>query len=416
MNPTNPPIMPTTDDPRAWAEYSRLFSRWAWELDRYVKTLPTSSSGGGGGVTTVTASSPLASSGGATPNISISAGSAASDILLWSGAAWTANARQTGINSLTDIAGSTSGDVFYYNGTNALFATKLTANVAPAQSWFYGGGENGSFDFDGTNTYATYASKSGNNYTLIRNIYASSITVQNGCRLIGGAFGVYCNGTIDTKTSGSVDCNGGDAALSAAGTGWTAFYYGATNLSLAGTAGTQTGAPSAPTGATLSPITGNSGSGGSSPSGAGAAGVARATGPTNTQGSDDLMSAMMGIFHLRTCTGAAFNGGWGGGGARGEVGTPGGGGGGGGGGMGVFAKSITGGGTISCNGGAGGTMASGTNVGGGGGGTGGLLIVVTSSLGSSVTVSANGGAGGTGRGSGGNGTAGAAGLYKIIYA
>lgn len=48
------------------------------------------STGGGGGVSSVSATSPLASTGGADPNISISAGSSSGELLTWGGASWSA--------------------------------------------------------------------------------------------------------------------------------------------------------------------------------------------------------------------------------------------------------------------------------------------------------------------------------------
>lgn len=62
-----------------------------------------SAGGGGGGVTAVTASAPLASSGGATPDVSLTAGMAPGDVLTWSGAAWSAaQPSSPGITGLTN--------------------------------------------------------------------------------------------------------------------------------------------------------------------------------------------------------------------------------------------------------------------------------------------------------------------------
>lgn len=76
-----------------------------------------SSGGGGGAVNSVTASAPLASSGGANPDISISAGTAPGDTLTWNGAAWVATAPTAGAGLITDSftsgAGITAGQVVY---------------------------------------------------------------------------------------------------------------------------------------------------------------------------------------------------------------------------------------------------------------------------------------------------------------
>ncbi len=75
--------------------------------------------GSGGGVTSVTASAPLASSGGATPDISLSAGSSAGDVLTWNGASWTGSA--PAVTGITELG----GDVIAGPGTglqNAIVA------------------------------------------------------------------------------------------------------------------------------------------------------------------------------------------------------------------------------------------------------------------------------------------------------
>jgi len=64
---------------------------------------------GGGGVTAVTASAPLLSSGGATPDISITNGTAPGDVLTWNGAAWVAAAGGAPALSAVLAVGNTSG-------------------------------------------------------------------------------------------------------------------------------------------------------------------------------------------------------------------------------------------------------------------------------------------------------------------
>jgi hypothetical protein len=68
--------------------------------------------GGGGGVTSVTASAPLASSGGATPDISISAGTTPGDVMTWDGANWAGAAPAGGVWSKTgtELSPATAGD------------------------------------------------------------------------------------------------------------------------------------------------------------------------------------------------------------------------------------------------------------------------------------------------------------------
>lgn len=73
--------------------------------------------GGGGAVNAVTASPPLASSGGANPDISVIAGSSVGDVLTWDGAAWAAAAPTAGAGLITDTftsgAAISAGQVVY---------------------------------------------------------------------------------------------------------------------------------------------------------------------------------------------------------------------------------------------------------------------------------------------------------------
>jgi hypothetical protein len=91
--------------------------------------------GSGGGVTSVSASVPLASSGGATPTISLTAGASSGDVLTWNGAAWAGAApATTGITELT-------GDVVGGPGTGSVAVTVAgiqgtPVNATPPQPGF----------------------------------------------------------------------------------------------------------------------------------------------------------------------------------------------------------------------------------------------------------------------------------------
>lgn len=84
------------------------------------------------GVTAVTASSPLASSGGATPNISLNAGGLSGDVLTWNGAAWVASPLPAGVtvSLLNDVFVAQNGNDLTGDGSaSAPFAT-VTAAMA----------------------------------------------------------------------------------------------------------------------------------------------------------------------------------------------------------------------------------------------------------------------------------------------
>ena len=73
-----------------------------WNGTNWLSAPPT---GGGGGVTSVTASAPVVSSGGAFPNISLTAGTSTNDVLTWNGSAWvSAPPSGGGVSSVTASA------------------------------------------------------------------------------------------------------------------------------------------------------------------------------------------------------------------------------------------------------------------------------------------------------------------------
>lgn len=83
--------------------------------------------GGGGGVSGVTASAPLASSGGATPDISLTAGSAINDVLTWDGAQWVSSAPPLTRQMLSLNGAATGGTVAYIGGVYLPTGITLTA-------------------------------------------------------------------------------------------------------------------------------------------------------------------------------------------------------------------------------------------------------------------------------------------------
>jgi len=60
----------------------------------------------------------------------------------------------------------------------------------------FGDGADGDLDLDGTNTYATIMSKSGSDYTLIRDVYANNLEIPSGSTLITNGYRVYVKNTI----------------------------------------------------------------------------------------------------------------------------------------------------------------------------------------------------------------------------
>lgn len=305
------------------------------------------------------------------------------------------------------------------------------------------------------------------NTTLTRNMYYSSLTVNNGITLNTGGYWIYCTGTITNNGTISRNGDGGGAATNGAnggsgsggeaggsGIGGGVLADGDMSGALAGEPGGNAGSGTAGGGGngisgdpginqtfTLVDGPGGGNLGGSGGDGNGTTGGTGATGGgagSNTAAGDiprDIFRAgIMKDFttastQYETSASAGGSGG-GGGGAGGNDGpnSRGGGGGGGGGSGGgggivvIFAKTITNtSGTISAkggNGGAGGSggdgFAGGAATGGGGGGgggtggNGGVLILVYQTLNSGTeSVAAgsvgSGGTGGTGGAGGANG-------------
>ncbi len=304
----------------------------------------------------------------------------------------------------------------------------------------YGDGSDGPVDMDGTNTYASFASKSGSTYTLTRDVFATTLRVRVGSTLKMANFHVFANTSILNEGTMSNDGNAGTAASGETqGTGGAATAVGSMPANIAGGNGASGGVNNAPgnngsagsnanhsVSATTSGAGGNGGT-----SGTNAGGTGGASG-TNTGAALNIPRSLPGAYMLFDVNGTAIialntapgaGGGGGGGGSASSVQEPAGGGGGSSGGFGfVAAPDITNTGTIRCNGGNGGAGATGTgsNVGGGGGGgagSGGWLIIVRRTITNSGTIQAiagTPGAGGAGIGTGVTGSTGGSGSAGVV--
>lgn len=79
---------------------------------------------------------------------------------------------------------------------------------------YFGDGSDGDCAFDGTNTFS-FASKSGNDYTLTRDVYFASATFSGSATLRTNGWRIFCRGAIDTTAtalSGDVIHNSGGNA------------------------------------------------------------------------------------------------------------------------------------------------------------------------------------------------------------
>ena len=309
-------------------------------------------------------------------------------------------------NSLTSIQGGSAGQ--YNHLTNAqLTVVQNTSgtNTGDQVLPVYGDGSDGAITFDGSTIY-TFATLNGSTYTLTRDIFATTITVDNLIAVITGGYRVFAQNSL--TVNGELHNNGSAGSGTTGGAGGLGGFFKAGG---AGSAGLGTGSAGAVGTAQATP-TANTWVGGLGGKGAmgratnttftgGMITSANVTVPADADGGNRVPSNF--VNYLTRYIVGATN--WqmtpsigGGSGAKSTTGsTPAGTSGAGGGGGGIcFVASpvISGSGTISANGGAGGnaTGANG-NFGGGGGGGGGVMCMIAKT--SNITPSATGGNGGT---------------------
>lgn len=314
----------------------------------------------------------------------------------------------------------------------------------------FGDGSDGTVDFDGVTDYNNFSTHVGLDYTLTRDVYSISVSVEANVFLYTNGYRIYCQNNLHLKNTGSIFNEGGNASNSTGGTGAAAGYLlggpDGGNGGSGGTVVTNTqanghpgGDASTPAGLTNSIGTlaaaltgGRGGTGGAAGAKVGGLYGSGAINSTNTIYTQKLatyfhITTMIDInvdlsLHKYSSSCAAAGGGGGSSGASdGGTGDSGAGGaGGGGGGTGgiiwIAARTITlDAGTISVKGGNGGNgtnggdatgtlsqRAGGGGGGGGTGGTGGVIILIYNTLSNLGTLNYSGGTGGT-KGSGGNG-------------
>ena len=325
---------------------------------------------------------------------------------MWIGSTAT-NAGGTHINvgSITSPLGTMS---IGYTSPNITIDVVSATNRIPG---IYGDGSDGLLTWDGSATILGLV-PAANVYTLNRDIYMDSSTINSGVSIISNGFKIFCNGTL--TNNGTIQWNGNaGTALGVAGAEISnvssSFWTGASGSNGGnGNLGAGSNSSVSPT----TPLGGRGGNGGLGSSGAGGNGLAlSAVDPSKGTFKSIVQASTLSLFLNNVSTyGACGGGGAGGGGGDGV--NKGGGGGSGAGVVGVYAYFIAGIGTISAIGGAGGSTTLGNTGGGGGGGGGFIVIISRSAISGAVagqTISVAGGAGGTKTGTGVNGVAGAIG-------
>jgi hypothetical protein len=328
-------------------------------------------------------------------------------------------------------AGVVASDDAPNNATRVTIpAAPSNAGVTTGDSWLWGSGRDGVVHFDGTNTFS-FATKTGSVYVINRSIHATDCTIDAGVTVtcfdwktvvVGGGNQIFCTGTLTVNghlnndgTNNNINPNiGGLGACNQGGV--TPFYGSGSNGG-----GGQIGVGQAGT-ALTDAFGGVGGAGGASatPNAGGAAGTLTPPDEKMSGGLNTLWTIVTMQYGLlrKNVTGlnGLLNGGTGGGGGGGVPSVATGGGAGGGGGVfGLFARTLAGNGTISCDGAPGNNGNwQGPGGGGGGGGGGGVLMGIIGILTFTGVMRALGGLGGTTNAGGTAGTAGQAGVVAIL--
>ena len=275
----------------------------------------------------------------------------------------------------------------------------------------FGDGSDSTVLLDGTNTFSGLMSKSGNTYTLLRDVYATTLTVNTGVTLITGNWRIFCTvaitgaGTI--KQDGNNGSNGSYSSGVASGASAITGYF-TTPKGGDGAAGNGTSSPTSGDNANPSPKSSAAASGGNGSGGSGGAG-----GGSNTiykRFYALLHEILFGMDHAAPSPYKIQSGAGAGGGGNGNSGSYSGGGGSGataGGVVWIIARTWSGtftiqaiGGTGGNGGNGGGSSGSGNDKagGGGGGGDGGFAFIaylVKTWTGSYTLTAGNGGTHGT---------------------
>jgi hypothetical protein len=316
-----------------------------------------------------------------------------------SGATYVAQAGSQPANAVTRngslymcVLGNTNIDPSTDNGTHWMLLASGGASVV-SYNGFFGDGSDGTVTLDGTTTYTAFATKSGNTYTLSRDVMLSSLTINSAITLNQSGYMIYVDGTF--TNNGTITAAGGNAS---GATGGSSGGIASNTFVKGGTGGTGTTTVGGAGGS--GGYGGNTGSAGGTSANAGGAGG----GISATASTYRLKNPQAVLTGITASAGASrYIGGGGGGGAGGGDGSNSGGGGGGAGGVAaILAKTIINNGTITANGGNG-ANGTGGNAGGGAGGGGGLSVVFTlSSITGTGTITATAGTAGSGVGTGGS--------------
>ena len=323
-----------------------------------------------------------------------------------------------GLNKADDLTGGVLGSIPYQSSANntsflpiggegrvLTVASGVPSWQFPSTQSIYGDGADGAVHFNNSNQYPFATFNGIGSYTLIRDVWATTIMVDSLATVITGGYRMFAQTSL--TNNGTIHNNGSDGNGTVGGAGGLGGFFkaggnGAVGL-LAASAGANGTAQATPTADTWVGGLGGKGAQGRASNTTFTGGMITTANldlsvPSNADGGSKVTSNFVN-YMMRYIVGATN---WqmtpsigGGSGAKSTTGTTAtSGGGGGGGGICVVASPIISGfGSISAYGGYGGNAAgTGGNFGGGGGGGGGICAVICRSI--TNTYSAGGGPGG----------------------
>jgi hypothetical protein len=328
-----------------------------------------------------------------------------------------------GTSAVNVTSSGTAGQVFTSNGVSAPTFQAAAGGSTPTGTGFvhitggvqdaaagvipfiFGDGSDGAVTFDGTTTILGIA-PSSSTYTLTRDIFCTTITVNSGVTIKAAGYRIFANVSVTINSTGNIQNQGKDA--SGATAGGLSEYVTYTYFGRNGAAGvTSTSAGNNATNATTS-YGGAGGSGGADGFGHAGGTGGTVTAPASTiQSIRSFPNMIIGSYVTRGTVNSYQCGAGGGSGGMNLGLSNSGGGGGGGGSLLICSPSIANSGTITCNGGAAAAPTSLGGCGGSGGGGGGVVVTVGNLTGTMPT--ATGGAHSTGINGGSDGTDGSAG-------
>lgn len=91
----------------------------------------------------------------------------------------------------------------------------------------FGDGSDGAVNLDGTNTFAAFLSKSGNTYTMLRDMYATTLTVASGVTL--KTDGYIFHASVEVTGAGTIDFGTPNAGAKGGSSGSTGASGGASS-------------------------------------------------------------------------------------------------------------------------------------------------------------------------------------------